>query len=49
MLSQVSKKFPISDVLERKNIEELDEELAFQIQNRVEALPYFSKEGLPFS
>jgi len=49
VLSQLSKKFPISDVLEKKNIDELDEELAYQIQNRVEALPYFSKEGLPFS
>jgi len=48
-LSQLSKKFPIADVLEKKNIDELDVELAFQIQNRVEALPYFQKEGLPFS
>lgn len=31
VLSQLSKKFPIADVLEKKNIDELDEELAYQI------------------
>jgi hypothetical protein len=53
VLSQLSRKFQISDVLEKEAMQELDEELAMQIQLRIKPSKsalmmqkYFSKESI---